>query len=304
MANQNDVIREADNSRVPAQMVSTLPMGTNIMIAKAVNRSLNIPANTTLNEHHEIEVKNSLGIKNGVDFTLGYFGVGIKGYQIVGNHPQANIPVAYTNQHQPFDQNLFYGIPLLARPLDDDLNEQERDKYRMRTVSILNGVPHALYWLRKMGMDEFNPKTKQAYRNPETGNEVPTDYVYRPESLNPTPTTLNQDGTVPLSNTYLMSVGLLDLSLKGSDLEELRNVCRLMFNDPALAAVSEYQVVWGIESTTEGQGPGGSTFRYKELISATSAYVISERHARDANANGDIILKFDLGAAYPMLMEE
>lgn len=304
MANQNDLIRESDNSRVPAQMVSTQPMGTNIMIAKATNRQLNIPPNTTLNEQHEVEVNNSLGVKNGEDFVLGYFGVGIKGYQVVGNHPVTNVPVNYTNQHQPFDQNLFYSIPLCARPLDDDLTEQQRDKYRMRTVQILDGVPTALYWLMKTGMNEFNPKTKRAYRNPSTGNEVPIDYVYRPESLNPTPITLSSDGTVPLANTYLMSSGLMDLSLNGTALEELRNVCRLMFGDPSLAAVSEYQIVWGIESTTEGQGPGGTTFRHKELISAVTQYVVSERHARDANSNGDIVLKYDLGAAYPMLLEE
>ncbi|UPT53897.1 putative virion structural protein [Vibrio phage phiKT1019] len=304
MANQNDLIRESDNSRVPAQMVSTQPMGTNIMIAKATNRSLNIPPNTTLNEHHEVEVNNSLGVKNGLDFVLGYFGVGIKGYQVVGNHPVTQVPVNYTNQHQPFDQNLFYSIPMCARPLDDDLNDQERDKYRMRTVAILDGVPTALYWLMKTGMSEFNPKTKRAYRNPATGNEVPEDYVYRPESLNPTPITLSSNGTVPLANTYLTSSGLMDLSLNGTALEELRNVCRLMFGDPSLAAVSEYQIVWGIESTTEGQGAGGTTFRYKELISAVTQYVISERHARDANSNGDIVLKYDLGAAYPMLLEE
>ncbi|QCW23287.1 hypothetical protein HWC35_gp047 [Vibrio phage USC-1] len=304
MANQNDLIRESDNSRVPAQMVSTQPMGTNIMIAKATNKQLNIPPNTTLNEHHEIEVNNSLGVKNGQDFVLGYFGVGIKGYQVVGNHPITQVPVNYTNQHQPFDQNLFYSIPLCARPLDDDLTEQEREKYRIRTIKILDGVPTALYWLMKTGMSEFNPKTKRAYRKPDTGNEVPEDYVYRPESLNPEPITLSSNGTVPLSNTYLTSSGLMDLSLNGTALEELRNVCRLMFGDPSLAAVSEYQIVWGIESTTEGQGPGGTTFRHKELISAVTQYVISERHARDANSNGDIVLKYDLGAAYPMLLEE
>lgn len=303
MANENDVIRESDNSRVPAQMVSTQPMGTNIMAASALKSTVMIPANTTLNEHHEVESKNSVGIKNGADFKLGYFGVGIKGYQIVGNHPVANVPVHYTNQHQPFDQNLFYSIPMCARPVDDDLTEQERDLYRMRTVKELNGVQTALYWLMKVGEDEFNPQTKRAYRNPATGNEVPEDYVYRPESLNPEPVTLNSDGTVPLSNAYLMSSSLLDLSLNGAQVEELRNVCRLMFGDPSLAAVSEYQICWGIETTTEGQGAGGTMFRYKEILSAVTAYVVSERHARDANANGDIRLMFDLGAAYPMLME-
>ena len=304
MSQQNDIIREADNSRVPAQMVSTQPMGTNILISKATERPLNIPANTTLNEHFEIEVKNSLGIKNAMDFKLHYFGVGIKGYQVVGNHPVTGVPVNYTNQHQPFDQNMFYSIPMCARPLDDDLTEQQREKYRMRTVKIIDGVGYALYWLSKIGLEEFTAKTKRAYRNPETGNEVPQDYVYRPESLNPEPIPLNSDGTVPLSNTFLMSNGLMDLTLSGSALEELRNVCRLLYGDPSLAAVSEYQVVWGIESTTEGPGPGGTTFRYKELISATTGYIVSERHARDANANGDIILKFDMGYAYPMLMEE
>lgn len=304
MATENDIIRESDNSRVPAQMVSIQPMGTNIMIAKACDQSLNIPPNTTLNEHHEVEASKSLGVKNGGDFRLGYFGVGIKGYQIVGNHPVTQIPVNYTNQHQPFDQNLFYSIPMCARPLDDDLTQQEREPYRMRTVKIIDGVPTAFYWLHTVGTDEFIPKTKRGYRNPATGNEVPEDYVYRQESLNPTPIALSSDGTVPLSNTFLMSSGILDLSLSGSQLEELRNVCRLLFGDPSLAAISEYQIVWGIESTTEGQGAGGTTFRYKELISAVTQYVVSERHARDANANGEIVLKFDLGGAYPMLLEE
>lgn len=304
MSNNDDLIRESDNSRVPAQIVSVLPMGLNITSAVMVDERVDIPANTTLNEKLEIEVNNSLGLKNGRDFKLRYFGVGIRGSQVTGIHPITQTETRHTNQHQPSDQAVFYQLPLCARPLNDDLTEQERERYRARTVMNKDGIDYALYWLSKMGVSEFTPKTKRVVRSPETGNEVPTDYVYRPESINPTPVKLNNDGSVPLSNAYLTSTATLDLSLNGSDLEELRNVCRILFKDPSLAAISEYAIFYGIETTTEGPGPGGTRFRYKELLSMVAAYLVTERHARDANANGDIVLKFDLSAGYPLLLDE
>lgn len=303
MSEQN-LIRESDNSRIPAQRVSILPQGINITAAMMVNERVNIPSNTTINEDLEIEVQNSLGTKNGRDFILGYFGVGIKGSQVVGKHPITQTEIFHTNQHQPFDQNMFFGIPLLTRPLNDDLPEQERDNFRLRKVVDMPDGPRVFYWLRKIDKTLFDPKTMRVVRSEETGNEKPLPYVYRPESLNPTPVKLNTDGSVPLSNSYLTNSGLLDLSLNGTALEELRNVCRVLYNDASLAAISEYMVCYGIETTTEGRGENNSAFRHKELISTTAAYLVTERHRRDANANGEIKLHFDLASAFPLLLDE
>lgn len=298
-----DEIRESDNSRVPAQMVTLSINAERITVAKMCHQPVEIYKNTTLNEVLDIEVENSIGIKQGNDFVMHYFGVGIGGSSVKGMHRSLPIPELQVNQHQPTDQNLFVMIPVVARPLSNPLSPEERKDLRMREVFRKDGVAYELYYLRPIGFSKFNPKTKIAYREPTTGNEIPKDYVHRKEDLNPTPITLNEDGSVPLTDRMVTSTGLLDFTLTAKDMEEMRNACLIRYGDASLAAINEYAPFYGIESTTEGEFAGGARQRYPELISATISYMGTERHARDANANGSMELLFDIGTSSPLLRQ-
>lgn len=299
-------IRESDNSRVPAQIVTLSINSMNITTALMADAQVEIQKNTTLNEALDLETENSLGFKRGRDFKMDYFGVGVGGSQATGTHPRLPVTQLRVNQHSPSHQSMFAMIPILARPLGDDLpaNDPVRQKLRMRIVERLeNGEPWVFYYLCEINKELFAPKTKIAYREPTTGNEIPTDYVYKNEDLrNPQPAKLLEDGSVPLSDRMLTSTGLLDFSLNATLLEEMKNACRVKYGDASLAAINEYAPFYTIDTTTEGEVAGGGRQRYAEVLSATPIYLVTETHARDANANGTLTIHFDIGTSSPLLL--
>ena len=73
-----------DSQKLPNQLVSATGMGLIINAALSCNQTVNILKNTTLNEKFNILADESLGRKNGRDFQLAYFGVGIGGSRAIG----------------------------------------------------------------------------------------------------------------------------------------------------------------------------------------------------------------------------
>ncbi len=296
-------LQERDNSRIPAQIITATGMGICINIACATGRPVTIPQFTTLNEVYGILVDESLGQQDGKSFNLRYYGVGVRGSQCAGTTSQG-ITRMVVNQHMPIDGNAFTPIPLVARQMDNDLTDEERKKYRTRTIKNIDGVDHILYWTKLMGFEEFNPVLKLAEKDEVTGNESVEDYIPKQEDLNPEPIDLSNIGSVPVSNQYINATGKVDLSFVSDEMEELKNACRILYGDAGIAALSEFYIAFGRETMTEGKiGKGGTGFvRYNELLSTVIAYHITETHARDTNANNALNLFFDLGSSVPMII--
>lgn len=290
-----------DNQKLPNQLVA--PNGLGILVNSAVStgRTFTIPENCTLNEHYDILAEESVGRKNGKDFTLGYYGIGIGGSRSTGNDSNG-LEGRRVYQHKAVDFNAFYPIPFVIRELGDDLDPVTRDNYRMRVVKKIGDKMYVMYYLKLIGFDEFDPSMKVGERDPETGNEKERPYIPRAEDLQPKPYELTSTNNIPITNTYINSTGKMDLSLTGNDLEEVRNVCRILFNDAGKAAINEMYLAYGVETRFDGQITGGATVNYKELQSACVSYHITEAYARDANANSKMPWFFWYGNSLPLLV--
>ncbi|WNY40921.1 hypothetical protein [Klebsiella phage YC1] len=293
--------QQSSNSRLPSQIVTATAFGVKIAIAAITKQNVEVEQYTTLNEIHSVLADESLGVKAGSDFTLKYYGLGVKGSQFIGNDANG-IARMLVNQHQPIDCNAFYPIPLVVRELSDDLTADERANYRMRVVFTKDSVTYVAYYLRVISFAAFSPSIVKITKDPTTGNEDPDVYVPTSDYQHPTPITPNSDGTVPLSNQYVSATGKLDLSIDASGLAELRNACSIMFGDESYAAPNEYYVCTGIDTPSSGQTSGSINVSYTEAVSAIIAYFITETHPRDANANGAIEMFFDIGASAPLLL--
>lgn len=292
-----------DSQKLPNQLITSSGIGLIINAACTTGTTVNIPKNTTLNEAYDVLAEESLGRKNGKDFNLRYFGVGIGGSRSIGLDANG-LEGRRVFQHKAVDFNAFYPIPMLGRKLAEDIDPVLRDQYRMRTVRKIGDEFYVLYWLKLANFVEFDPTMKVGEVDPETGNEKERPYSPKEEDLKPTPYELTSTGNVPITNTYINGTGKIDLSLNGNDLEELRNVCRILFNDSSKAAINEVYMAYGIETNNDGPiaGAGGGTVSYKELLSATVAFHITESYARDANANSKMPWFFWYGNSVPLLV--
>lgn len=302
MALSASEIQDQNRSEVPTQTTTNTGYGNLIMKCIATRQSFTLPQYSTLNERYNVLAAESIGRKNGADFELKYFGVGIRGSNCIGQN-SLGVSKMKVNQHQPIDMNLFTAIPFICRPIDEDLNNIQRGKYRMRVVmNGYDGNSYVFYFLKLINFDHYNPQVSKITRD-ENGNETPVPYVpSRDDLFNPQPVDFTSEGSVPVSNTYLNSSGILGCSLDQGDLKELADACRVLYNDASYAAINETMIAMGIDTVTDGSTGGGAVVRYAEVLSAVAAHYITERDARNALNNTQLNLDFDHGASEPMLL--
>lgn len=302
MPNTSPETLDQSRSEAPTQTVTNTGLGN--LIAKCVQTGNNvtIPKHSTLNERYKILETESIGIKNGRDFYLKYFTVGIRGSNCVGTD-ELGVSTMKVNQHQPIDMNLFLSVPFAARPVDNDFDNVNRSKYRMRVVeNDVDGVLTAFYYLKLINFDNYDPSLLKITRD-EDGNELTVPFVpVKDDLFDPTPVDFTSEGSVPTSNVYLNSSAILDCSLNSGDLQELRNACLRKFGDESYAAINEVGLAFGIDTQTDGQIGQGGVIRYAESMSTVIAHFVSERDARNARNNTRIQLAFDHGASDPMLL--
>lgn len=292
-----------ENAKIPNQLVSPTALGIAINAALNCKQSIDILPNSTLNELYDILKDESVGRKNGRDFELSYFGIGIGGSRTQGVNSsflERRVPF----QHKAVDFNAFYPIPFLIRELGDDIDEEERKKYRLRVVKKVGEKWYIMYYLKLIDFSEFDPTMKIGSRNPSDGNDTNRPYTPRREDLEPTPYELTSSNSVPITDTFVNGTGKMNFSLNSNDLEEVRNVCRILFNDVGLAALNEFYAAYGIETTHDGQVTEGATVPYKEVISASVAFHITEAHARDTSSNNNMPYYFWYGNSIPLLVTD
>ena len=293
---------ELNNHKLPSQTHTPTGMGIVINAAKSTGQNVSIPEYTTLNELYDVLAAESVGIKDGDRFYLRYYGIGIRGSRCIGEGGDG-IERRRAYEHQPTDQNAFKPIPFVCREITNDLSTEERDKYRLRVVRKIGDKTYVFYYLKKIDFSIFSPSVKLGTKNPVNGNESQIPYVYKEGDLNPEPYELISTGSVLISNQYINGTGTMDLSLSSSDLDEIKNVCRIMFNDASVAATSELYLAYGIETTHTGPIGLGGTISYKELLSATVSYLITESYARDTNTNNKMPIRFEYGNSVPCLVQ-
>lgn len=296
-----------DTGRTKSKLPSTLatPFGIGIVVSAAVTtrQPFTLPQWTTLNEHYGVLADESWGQKHGKDFYLGYYGIGIGGSRSIGLGT-SGLESRKVNEHKTTDENAFYPIPFVIREITNDLDPVVREMYRMRVVRKIGDKTYVMYYLKKIGFAEFDPSMKIGTRDPVTGNETERPYVPKKEDLAPTPYELTSVNSIPLTNEYVNGTGKMDLSLNEDDLNEVKNVCRILFNDASLAAINEMYLAYGVETTADGQVGETGTVNYKELQSAVVAYSVNEAWARDANANTKMPWFFHYGNSLPLLVDQ
>lgn len=303
MALSTTELQDKNRSNNPAQIYSNAAMGGLLYKACATNQMLDIPKFSTMNEYWNVFPELSIGRKAGRDFELKYFSIGSRGSNCLGMNPNGTSRMR-VNPHTPKDPRNYVPLPFIARLLSEDLDEDTRKKYRMRTVVEYMGELWAVYWLKLINFDLYNPKVIMVEHDQTTGNEIPEDYIYQEDDLkNLEPPAYNQDGTLPVSNDYMNGSAILDASLNKADLAEIVNAVKVVMGDASLASINEVCVAWGIDST-QTSNLGGREIRYTEALGVTAAHFCSELDARNAGTNSVITLRFDHGNSDPMLLSE
>lgn len=226
-------------------------------------------------------------------------------YVGIGNWGHRNLTTAegrpYTgsNQHLPSDAGLYGQIPWVVRKLDSDLSTNDRKRYRMRKVQSINGVKYAIYYLRVL--DTSLSKPAMTINTKVNGVVSSRPFVPDSSNLSPTPPVLQDGEVLTASGEYLAIKSVVDIIITATEIEDIIEACRILYDNEGLAVISEIALVTGVDRQNSGEGMGNNTIQYTEVIAAQIAAILNTYYSLPA-ANSQVRETMTLGTSDPMLL--
>lgn len=218
---------------------------TTSLLGSQLGLSVLLPVTTT--EQPELTLNNYYNIAtqyntlNGEVPKLRYFGVGIKGCY---NADDGILSSAYNPERT--DMNLYQLIPIRCRPVDEDLSDSERSKYRLRLRKTLtDGNEYFLYYLKVLNFDEG-----VRFKSVNTSTGAEDTYELSTEYLDPKPKKPNTNVTIETSATSIVAYCEANVEISGKEVLEYINVA---YNgDTRYAKISEIGFFTGIDREIPG----------------------------------------------------
>ncbi len=240
--------------------------------------------NTTLNESYSV---NPIDNSEEIYPTIKYFTIGLPITSIV-DETIVNID---NIRHKPKDGNLFLPVPFVIRRADDDLSEDEREKYRLRTVRVFNSIEYICYYLKLLDDYLDNGKILSVTVTDED-HDVKVFSGNDAEVLNPIPTEFNYVD-VNSSRDYLVYVKKTKINLCISELEEIKTAIETIYGNETPSRLGEIALVTGRDTISNGD---------IEVIDSQIAYYIDSGENLNELLSSNVSLTevIDVGGMEPI----
>lgn len=249
--------------------------------------------NSTLNQKLSISENETLGANQLP--RLKYICLGNGGHRFVMGANNIAKPDVY--QHMPTDAALYDHLPLVLRLPELDLTAAERNKYRLRRYEIHNGVRYVAYYARVLDYSNTSPLLE--LRTVIDGTSTSTPYVPSMANLNPIPQPIVAGGVTTTSGEYVSATAKITVTFSESEIDEILNVCNIMYNDDDMAIISEIALCSGADKLVNGDF-NGVAIPYTEAIAMQVFNFIGEFHAVKYNNRG-LSFTLDIGSVEPLL---
>jgi hypothetical protein len=267
--------------------------GVRVQTCLELNIPMEYPANSTLNEKFGIQAST---IPAATDRPyLGGYVIGNKGHTLVLGAEGVAKPSPV--QHSATDAALYGHLPFVLRPVNNDLTSTERAKYVLRKEEVHNGQTYAAYYLRRIDLSAVTSVMET--KTVTNGVEQVTPFVPNSSNLNPTPPVVNNQGVNVVDGTYVTAHAKLSLSMTQWEIDELKNVGLVLYNDSGFAIISEIGLCTFVDKTVQVTASGGGTFNFKEAIGCQIASHIPALVPADFSNTG-VIQELKVGATEPL----
>lgn len=202
---------------------------------------------------------------------IGFLAIGNGGHGLAAGNAGSAIFDRY--QHEITDAALFNQIPFIMRPIDDDLSQTERAKYRFRVLKEYGGSYYWAYYLKKITFSSEEPQIEIL----QTTNGVTTPTPFEPNAsmLNPTPLEMLNGQVNDVPGRKLSVQTPIGFSLNADDIAEIISACEIIYSDSRYAVISEIAIVSGYDKAVVST-EGGTSVPYTELIVAQCCNFVRE----------------------------
>lgn len=176
------------------------------------------------------------------DLKVGMLMIGRGGHRYVTNSDGDIDPTTYP--HKATDTGLYEPLPFIVRPVDSDLQDEDRLRYRLRTISEIGGRPYAFYFGRIF--DKVDDEIVEVIETVQDGKVVETlTYEATVNDLYP----VREDLSVESDGIFMRTYSTEDVKFTEEEVEELKYACLLMYGSENKAVISEIAFCFGIDKT-------------------------------------------------------
>lgn len=229
------------------------------------------------------------------------------GYVVIGNGGHTNSVTANDvgymglNIHSPTDAALFNMLPFICRPIDMDLDDEQRRDYRLRKVLQIDGEFYVAYYAKVL--DFSNSDVNMVIST--TVNGETTSLPFRPNVNNLRPKPI-QAG-VENDGSKVHATANVPLKFTTQDVAYLNEACMNLYGSTADAIISEIGICSGadkpiVRSYSTAGGTSDSSIANRDLYESVGVQVccfVNTYYQANLGYQGMSII-FDVGAIEPL----
>lgn len=231
---------------------------------------------------------------------MGYITIGNKGHQVVIEEDDGS---SFPPEERSARASGLYGmIPFIIRPVENDLTNAQRAKYRLRKTLDIGGDLFVAYFARVFDMTEVPIEaivTTIANGISTTATLVPTV-----ADLKPTPPKI----TGSTQGNYARVVAVAPLAFTAEEVEELKNACNVLYGNERRAMISEIAFCTGVDKPIYRTYPNTGDQQFTEIPNSSVMEVVGLQAALVANLepltagtlNGGTTITTDIGISEPL----
>lgn len=155
--------------------------------------------------------------------------------------------------HLATDTGLFGMIPFVIRPFSDDLTPAQRNVYRLRKTMWYNGELYVAYYGRKLNINSVVPE--MTITDVSNGTSQTRPFIPSINNLKPQPRPINGEG----DGSYVETVANVEILFGTQEINWLKEVGQIFFNDPNKGLVSELAFCSCVDKPVTKRYPGTGT---------------------------------------------
>jgi PHIKZ139 len=262
--------------------------GLALINAMLANRYYKVHKNTTLNEKFNIKPTEHTPqgtIQIPIFPRPKLFVLGVGGTPYIDN-----VNSYKYSQHSVLDAALFKHIPFVIRPINDDLTDTQREKYRLRKTILVKGDEYYAYYAKVCDLIDY--RNYNFLVNKVEGNDILSIMNFDSDRyLNPQPVIKPSDPKVVTEVNSVINRFKFEFRLIEEEQKELKNVLKVLDMED-VAKITELGICHGYDIPT--------TYGYESLDTQITYFVdIDLDVALDLNSTSRFIRNIELGGSEP-----
>nr|DAF06469.1 MAG TPA: hypothetical protein [Caudoviricetes sp.] len=262
--------------------------GLALINAMLANRYYKVHKNTTLNEKFNIKPTEHTPqgtIQIPIFPRPKLFVLGVGGTPYIDN-----VNSYKYSQHSVLDAALFKHIPFVIRPINDDLTDTQREKYRLRKTILVKGDEYYAYYAKVCDLIDY--RNYNFLVNKVEGNDILSIMNFDSDRyLNPQPVIKPSDPKVVTEVNSVINRFKFEFRLIEEEQKELKNVLKVLDMED-VAKITELGICHGYDIPT--------TYGYESLDTQITYFVdIDLDVALDLNSTNRFIRNIELGGSEP-----